>query len=185
MSLDNVREELGLTLGRSGKYRLLIFFQDSFSRDRMNRGIISLFLSGSPTDSEGDVKVFECPATRCTGVIDPVGEIGVCPKCRRTWPRNELIPEMAYDATVDGWSKHISRYLRALHMDCDVYMKRAKDSQSIIEAEGIARHDTHIGGDLLKKARRREEALYTAGRIRQDTQQGQDLEKAIRGFLMA
>lgn len=185
MSLDSVREELGLTLGRSGKYRLLLFFQDNFSRKKMNRGIISLFLSGSPNDAEGDVKVFECPAPTCTGVVDPVGEVGVCPKCRRSWPRGKLIPEMAYDATVDGWAKHISRYLRALNMDCDVYMKRAKDKQSIIEAENVSRHETHKGGAMLAKARQREEALYTAGRIIQDTQQGQDLEKAIAGFLLA
>ena len=184
MSLDQLREELGLTLGRSGKYRLLLFFQDNFSRKRMNRGIISLFLSGSPNDAEGDVKIFECPGHRCTGVVDPVGDLGTCPKCRRTWHRNQLIPEMAYDATVVGWSKHIARYLRALNMDCDIYIKRAKDKQSIIEAEQASRHSTK-GGELLDKARRREEALYTAGRIIQDTSQGQDLEKAIRAFLLA
>lgn len=184
MTLDKIRDELGLTLGKSGKYRLLLFFQGDFSRSKMNRGIMTLFLSGSPADAEGDIKVFECPNPTCNGVINPVGDVGVCPRCRRAWPRKSLVGEMAYDATVDGWAKHIARYLRALNLDCDIYLKRAKDRQSIVEAEHVARRERR-GGDLLDKARKREEALYVAGRIIQDVQSGQDLEKAIRAFLLA
>jgi hypothetical protein len=184
MTLEKVTEELGLTLGKSGKYRVLVFFKGDFSVRKKNWGIISLFLSGSPADAEGDMKVFACPNPRCNGVIDPVGPIGVCPSCRRTWPRRQLVGEMAYKATVDKWADHLARYVRALKMDCDIYLKRAKENRSIVEAEMAARQSTSAG-EQLTKARHREEALYTAARIIEDVQTGQSLENAIRGFLLA
>jgi len=185
MTLDQVRDELGLTLGRSGKYRLLVMFKGDFSRTNKNLGIISLFLSGSPKDAEGDVKVFECPVAKCNGVIDPVGGFGTCPLCKRTFPRTKLVGEMAYKTTVDKWAQHISRYLRALNMDCDIYLKRSKEDRDIIEAEHIARTNSGRGGELMNLARRRDEVLYTAGKIIQDTQNGQGVEKAVKAFLLA
>lgn len=184
MTLDQVRDELGLTLGKSGKFRLLVLFKGDFSRDKKNLGIISLFLSGSPQDSEGDMKVFECPVANCNGVIDPIGETGTCPLCKRTFHRKKLVGEMAYQVTVDKWAAVLARYCRALNMDCDIYLKRAKEDRDLIEADAMARQSTSAGA-LMDLARRRDEVLYTAGKILQDTHNGQNLEKAIKAFLLA
>ena len=180
--------DLGLVAAQQGKYRILLFYEDDFSASKVNRGILVLFLSGKHEDAEGDTKVYECPNPQCIGVLLPdhydKGPMAICPRCHRTWLRTQLVGEMVYDATVDGWATHIERYMRALKMDCDIFLKRAKTGQSIIEADMIARHDPH-GKDLLTKARKKEEALFTMGRIIAETSAGKPLHTAIRDFLLA
>jgi hypothetical protein len=187
--IGDIQEELGLTLGRMGKYRVLLFFEDNFSASRMNRGIITMWLSGSPQNAEGDVLLYECPGKGCATVLPP-GTYNfdmptmVCPECLQTFHKDEMIPGMAYDATVDGWSRHLARYLRALEMDADIYIKRAKRGQSIIDAAAQARAG-RAGAALLDQARIREDALYTAGRIIKDTHSNRSLESVIKAFLLA
>jgi len=185
-----ISEELGLVISRTGKYRLCLFYLDSFSRSKSNRGIISVFLSGksSGVDIDMDQKCYECPNELCNGLLEPrhyhvVGK-AFCPKCHRGFPRTELVGEMIYDATVDGWAKHISRYIRALNMDCDVLLHRLKSSQSIIEADAKARTDPRAG-KLLNASREAEEVLFTMQRMIDETSGGRSLESAIKAFLLA
>lgn len=187
--IGDIQEELGLTLGRMGKYRVLLFFEDNFSASRVNRGIITMWLSGSPANAEGDTLLYECPGKDCATVLPPAvynfdAPTMVCPQCMHTFHKDEMIPGMVYDATVDGWTRHLARYLRALEMDADVYLKRAKTGQSIVEAAARARAGRD-GAALLDKARIREDALYTAGRIMQDVHSNRSLESALKGFLLA
>ena len=189
--IGDLQEELGLTMGKMGKYRILLFFEDTFSRKKKNRGIITLFLSGSPKSGEGDVIIYECPNPECTGLFHP-NHYGVqcamvrCPKCYKTFNKDELVTMVAFDATVDGWVKHLERYMNAMGMDCDIYLKRAKNRTNFVEAADRATKEGKVGADLLKKARQREDALYTMGRIIEDTAGGkQSLQAAIKGFLLA
>jgi hypothetical protein len=70
-------------------------------------------------------------------------------------------------------------------MDCDLYLKRAKTGQSLIEAEMVARVDGNAGKELLATARKKEEALYTMFRIMQDVSTGRSLKDTIKAFLLA
>jgi hypothetical protein len=188
--IGDLQEELGLTMGKMGKYRILLFFEDTFSKKKMNRGIITLFLSGSPTSGEGDVIIYECPNPQCTGLFHPnhysvQSPTVSCPKCYKTFNKDKLVTMLSYDATVDGWAKHLERYMRAMNMDCDIYLKRAKDKTNFVEAADRATKEGKVGADLLAKARQREDVLYTMGRIMEDTHGGQSLASALRGFLLA
>ena len=180
--------DLGLVPAEQGKYRILVFYMDNFSVSKKNRGILSLFLAGKELEADGDTKVYECPMPTCNGVLEPIhydkGTFSTCPRCKRTFPRKKLVGEMVYDATAEGWAEHISRYIRSLEMDCDVFLKRAKTSQSMIEAEMTSRVDRK-GSEMLTTSRKKEEALYTMGRIIQDTTAGQPLKSAIKSFLLA
>jgi hypothetical protein len=180
--------DLGLVPAEQGKYRILVFYMDDFSAAKTNRGILSLFLAGREFEAEGDTKVYECPNPTCNGVLEPIhydrGTFATCPSCKRTFPRKKLVGEMAYDGTADKWAEHIARYVRALEMNCDIFLKRAKTSQSMIEAEMTSRVDKK-GAEMLKTSRRKEEALYTMARIVQDVTAGQPLQDAIRSFLLA
>lgn len=91
---------------------------------------------------------------------------------------------MLYDATADGWAGHIERYVRALNMNCDIFLKRSKTGQSIVAAEMTSRVSSE-GNEMLKTARKKEEALYTMSRIVSDVTAGQALKDAIRSFLLA
>lgn len=189
--LKEVTEELGLVISRTGRYRVTLFFLGDFSAKKMNRGMISIFLSGksSGVDIDMDQKCYECPNPQCTGLLEPkhyniVGN-AFCPKCHRGFKRSELVGEMVFDATVEGWSRHLERYIRALNMDCDLLLHRLKTNQSIIAADHAARDDTRAG-KLLQEARKAEEALYTMQRMVDDTSdQKMSLQRAIRSFLLA
>ena len=180
--------DLGLVPAEQGKYRILVFYMDDFKASKKNRGILSLFLAGREFDSEGDVKVYECPVPTCNGVLEPMhydkGTFATCPRCKRTVQRTKLVGEMLYDATADGWAGHIERYVRALNMNCDIFLKRSKTGQSIVAAEMTSRVSSE-GNEMLKTARKKEEALYTMSRIVSDVTAGQALKDAIRSFLLA
>ena len=189
--VQKVSEELGLVLTRTARYRIYLFFMGDFSTKKVNRGLITLFLSGksSGVDIDMDQKVYECPNEECIGVLEPkhysTSGPAVCPRCHRAHRQEDLVGEMMYDATADNWAAHLERYARALQMDCDILLHRLKTKQSIIEADHISRKDSKTGAVLLENARKSEIAIYTMDRIIQDTSEGKSLKTAIRAFLLA
>ena len=187
-SIPKITGELGLTLAKEGRYRIMLFFLGEFSASKENRGLISLFLSGAPYTTNMDLKVYECPNPQCSGVLEPKDyhrELpAVCPRCHRVFRQTELVGEMVYDATVDKWSKHLARYVRALGGDCDINLMRLTSGHNMIAAEAASRGDVRKGGKL-DLSRQKEEALYTMKRMIDDTSKGKSLESAIRGFLLA
>jgi hypothetical protein len=194
----NILEEKKKTLdklfsdgGRKAKYKLEVLFGKKYSLNTPSHGAVTFWESGRKFHGGGDTKLYICPGKKlnrseCDAFI-PESAQGyghlVCPKCGQVWKGDEVIGELMFRLTSQGWCTVLLKYFLKMELDADIKIKYPPED---IRSMAIAEQEKQRGGELLDTARGKRmhgAKIYPMMNIIKDTSSGSSLESRIMAFI--
>jgi hypothetical protein len=179
-----------LATEQKGKYKIEIMFGKARSMSRPTPGAMYFWESGSKLHGGGDAKIYMCPGKKfginCDAFI-PDASTGyghlVCPSCKKVWQDNQVDGEILAVLTMKNWAQAILKQFIRLELNCDIYLKFAKDD---IRSKAFMEQQRKMGGEKLAEARdARARAIYPLKNIIKDTSHGASLLGRFQAFLLA
>jgi hypothetical protein len=176
---------------QKAKYKIEIMFGKARSSSGPTPGMVSFWESGAKLHGGGDAKIYMCPGKKL-GINDcevfiPDSSVGyghlVCPACSGVWKCTQVDGELVASLTMKNWAKLILKYFRKLQLNCDIYLKFARDD---IRTMARLEQEKQHGGEKLDKVRsRRALSVYLLKNIIKDTSNGADLLGRFQAFLLS
>ena len=185
-ALDKLLSEQGIA-----KYKVDVQFASKYSTLKPSAGIVSFWESGKKFHGGGDCKLYICPGkdkgmNECSSFIPEISQgYGhlLCPSCQKVWKGEEVVGEVGYRLTSQGWTDVLLRWFLRLGMNADLRIKYPPDD---VRSVSSREQDKQMMGDLLHPSRaRRATRIYTLGSIIKDTSNGADLRSRILAFITA
>lgn len=173
---------------QKAKFKIELMFGDERSLNKSVPGIISFWESGMKLHGGGDAKIYFCPGkslkvNNCEKHIpfafNAFGHL-VCPECKQTWKGEQVIGEVLGRHSMREWAELLYTYFRRLEHNCDIYLKHAPND---IRSFAAQEQERQLGGDLLKKGRKRALHIYPLRNIIKDTAAGADILGRFHAFL--
>lgn len=180
-----------LATEKKAKYKIELLFGKARSTSRPTPGALSFWESGTKFHGGGDAKIYLCPAkslgkSACEAFI-PDASTGyghlVCPKCGSVWQGKEVIGEIFANLPMKKWGEVLLKYYVRLELNCDIYLKYARDD---IRAAAAAEKLKHFAGEQVNLVRsKRAMSIYPLRNILKDSSAGADLLSRFQAFLLA
>ena len=176
---------------QKAKYKIELMFGKARSVSNPTPGMMSFWESGAKLHGGGDAKIYMCPGkelrqNECDGFIpDSAAGYGhlVCPGCGKVWKGTQVSGEIVANLTMQGWSQLIMKYFLKLQMNCDIYLKYAKED---IRTVALVEQEHQHGGEKLEKARsKRAVSVYPLRNIIRDTSNGAELLGRFKAYLLS
>jgi hypothetical protein len=177
-------EELDTKLGEvRAKYKIEVTFIQGRTVQGPNKLGIQIWESGKRFHGGGDELMYWCKDNRqgnndgCWSPIgsDFIGEVTVCPNCKKTWNPEYLTMMRIGNVTSQNLAKELATIFRQLSSNADIYLKFHRTDIHYIAME------REKGPDVAKRLKGMH--IYPLKNILKDTAAGADLAKRFFAFV--
>ena len=188
-------EKVYKTLGRA-KYKVeLLFWHKHAMHTTATVGLLTFWENASKLNGGADSKLYVCDTVDrdsrkvgCKRIIPDTAQgygIVVCPHCTTSWNTSEMVGELIYKKTIQGWADLIVGWMQKLELSVDLVMKYNRDDIRVVTA--VEQEKQHMGDKLglARSGARRTTVTYTLANIIKDTSAGADLRSRVLAFLKA
>jgi hypothetical protein len=188
-------EKMYKEIGRA-KYKVeLLFWHKHVVNTKMSVGLVTFWENASKLNGGADSKLYVCDTVDnssrkqgCKKIIPDSSQgygIVVCPHCSMSWNTSEIVGEVIYKQTMQGWSDLLIRWMQKLELSVDLVMKYNRDDIRVVSA--VEQEKQHMGDKLglARSGARRTTVTYTLANIIKDTSAGADLRSRVLAFLKA